>query len=152
MLLSKSPLDGTPRNRPLFSSLGSNESIIVTPPPPPTPTPTTTTTTTTFHETSAARSCLMPDSQNSCTLPAMVTSSCWNVTWLRCIHKRVMPRRAGYVICVSTRLCMRSLHQGGTALTEHGPPWIILARVCLHNWRGNSEVVQAPSILLSSDR
>ena len=34
---------------------------------------------------------------------------------------------------------MQSLHRSGTTIAEPGPRWIILARVCLHNWRGNSE-------------
>ena len=99
-----------------------------------------------------ARSCLMPDSHNSCTLPAMVTSSCWNVTRLRCIHKRVTH--------TLLMICHMRVHtavyavtsSSGTALAQPGVPWINLARVCLHNWRGNFKVVQAPSILLSNDR
>ena len=48
---------------------------------------------------------------------------------------------------MSTRRCIRLLAQ-----VEPRPPWIILARVCFHNWRVNIESIQAPSVLLSSDR
>ena len=81
----------------------------------------------------------------------MVTSSGWNVTRLRCVRKRVMQTLLGMChMCVHT--AVYSLHRGGTALAEPGPPWIILARVCFHNWRVNIESIQAPSVLLSSDR
>ena len=54
----------------------------------------------------------MLDSQNSCTLPAMITSSFWNVYRLRYIHKRVMQ--------TLLRICHMRVHTAVYAVTSSG--------------------------------